>query len=142
MPDDVKIVDDENDEARVPARRSVVLRLVFLLNVDILAQPHRFKWGVSADELLARAVRISRKANSSLVLGLIHGVKCLSPPQTVNYWSTLCSFIITLECYAARLITSSCRRGCECVLRLSPLSQLCGVNTASGSFSSSSTDRQ
>ena len=50
MPDDVKIVDDENDEARVPARRSVVLRLVFLLNVDILAQHHRFKWGVSAEK--------------------------------------------------------------------------------------------
>ena len=37
MPDDVKIVHDENDEARVPASRSEVLEPVFLLNVDILA---------------------------------------------------------------------------------------------------------
>lgn len=60
IPEDVKIVDDENDEARVPAKRSAVLELVFLLNVDILAQHHRFKCGRQRrrdDKLLARAVR-------------------------------------------------------------------------------------
>ena len=36
MPDDVRMVEDENGEARVPARWSTVLELVFLLKVDMM----------------------------------------------------------------------------------------------------------
>ena len=36
MPDDVTLVEDENDEERVPARWSTVLELVFLLKVDMI----------------------------------------------------------------------------------------------------------
>ena len=94
MPEDVKIVDDENDEARVPAKRSAFLELVFLLNVDILAQDHRLKCGRQRRrdyKLLARAVRQTGSWLS------IHGIKCLSPPQTANHWNTLCSFAVTLS---------------------------------------------
>lgn len=36
MPDDVRMVEDENGEARVPARWSTALELVFLLKVDMI----------------------------------------------------------------------------------------------------------
>lgn len=36
IPDDVRIVEGENDEARVPARWSTVLDLDFLLKVDMI----------------------------------------------------------------------------------------------------------
>ncbi len=35
MPDDVRMVEDENGEGRVPARWSTVLELDFLLKVDM-----------------------------------------------------------------------------------------------------------
>ena len=35
IPDDVRIVEGENDEGRVPAGRPTVIELVFLLKVDM-----------------------------------------------------------------------------------------------------------
>lgn len=35
MPEDVRIVEDENGEGRVPAGRPTVIELVFLLKVDM-----------------------------------------------------------------------------------------------------------
>jgi hypothetical protein len=36
MPDEVRMVEDENGEARVPGRWSTVLEIVFLLKVDMI----------------------------------------------------------------------------------------------------------
>ena len=94
MPDDVKIVHDENDEQRVPARRSEVLKLVFLLNVDILAAtPTDSNVGVNAD--LYWRVRPGLGLKPSECPQAIYGVECLSPPQTTLRCSTLCEFVIT-----------------------------------------------
>jgi hypothetical protein len=40
MPEDVRIVEDENGEGRVPVGRLVVIALVFLLKVDMV-QPNQ-----------------------------------------------------------------------------------------------------
>lgn len=37
MPEDVRIVEDENGEGRVPAGRPTVIELVFLLKVDMMS---------------------------------------------------------------------------------------------------------
>ena len=69
MPDDVRVVQDENGEARVPARRSTVLELVFLLKLDMVQQacvstaPHqatngRAGWTRSLRERCARTVTV------------------------------------------------------------------------------------
>jgi hypothetical protein len=38
MPDDVKMVEDENGDGRVPTRWSTVLDIVFLLKVDMICE--------------------------------------------------------------------------------------------------------
>lgn len=144
MPDDVKTVHDENDEARVPARRSTVLELVFLLNVDILAPHHRFKCGrqrrCKRRVVLARAARhrpdIQKKKEMGLRPSMASNVfRRLRPPVVGALYVHLLS-----PCVVRSLTNHIFPLGCECVLRLPPVSQLCGVNPASGSFSSLSTD--